>query len=344
MTGEVQKKPQTLFSPSHSDELDLPDLHKALIGLSGRTFDAALDLTGRSAIDAVDASGRTALSWAAERGDGYALSRLLMCGADPNIADLCGKTPLHWGASAGEARCVQTLLLAKADIEAQDKRGFTALCHAAIAGSDRLLIAGGAETIKFLLASGADVPGLDSNALSALDLAIWNNAPKALQLLLDHNIELKSALRDYHAFKLALRYIRYRLLAITFQPSILDWTADRGKFSILNSAAHWADIVSVGMLLTQSKSLRKSLSAVDIDSLLQYVPLRWDHNQSWSDEVVAQPDEDPDAWYNAFEALVNRNRRAGHTKENCDIHDPHVDESDHTDAGDTWEDAQERMP
>jgi len=204
VTGEVQTRLETLFSPSHSDELDLPDLHKALMGLSGCTLDAAVNLTGRSAIDAVDASRRTALSWAAQRGDDYTLSRLLMCGADPNIAEVNGKTPLHWGAAVGKVQCVQNLLLAKADIEARHRSGFTPLCFAARPGS--------VETLNVLLADGAD-------GISAQNFAIWYNRPKALQVLLDHKTGLKSFTLPHGAVRHVLSQNSYDLLAILFQHS-----------------------------------------------------------------------------------------------------------------------------
>jgi len=279
---------QNLFRPSHLDDLDLPDLHKALMGLSGRTFDEAVDLTGRSAINAVDASRRTALSWAAQRGDEYETSRLLMCGADPNIADSNGMTPLHWGASAGEAQCVQVLLLAKADIKAQDRKGFTALYHAATAGSDYAPVPGGAETIYILLASGADVPGLDINGISAFDVATWSIALKAFQFLLDHHIELETALQEYRwGSRRALKDDRYNILP---RSTMFPWQSLRRGFHAVNYRPYWADILSVGMLLSQSKSLPTSLSVVDIDSLLRYDRWRWEITCEAQKYLAENPD------------------------------------------------------
>lgn len=203
---------QTLFKPSRLDDLDLPDLHKALMGLSGRSFDEAVDLTGRSSINAVDASRRTALSWAAERGNKYEISRLLMCGADPNIADSNGMTPLHWGASAGEAQCVQALLLAKADIEAQDKNSITPLFHAAIPGS----YPGRRETINLLLANGACVLSNYSNDISPPKILMWIPASRAFQFLFDRRIQFEPAEQEYQArLRTALKNDRYSFWPIS---------------------------------------------------------------------------------------------------------------------------------
>lgn len=229
---------QTLFSPSHSDDLDLPDLHKALMGLSGRSFDEAVDLTGRSAINAVDASRRTALSWAAERGNKYEVSRLLMCGADPNLADSNGKTPLHWGASAGEAQCVQVLLLAKADIEAEDKNRFTALFHAATGGSDDKSTPGRTETTDLLLANGASVSALYSNDMSASDIVTWSIAPGAFQFLLDHQVQLETAKQEYQVGSgTALKDHRYNLLrylSMAFPSASECLLRNSSNFSVVN--------------------------------------------------------------------------------------------------------------
>lgn len=329
VTGEIQRRLETLFSPSHSDELDLPDLHKALMGLSGRTLDAAVDLTGRSAIDAVDASGRTALSWAAQRGDDSALSRLLMCGADPNIADLNGKTPLHWGASAGKVQCVQNLLLAKADIEARHRSGFTPLCFAVRSGS--------VETLEILLADRAD-------SLSALNVAIWYNRSKAHPVLLDQMTGLEISRLPASAVRHALSRKNYNLLAILFQHSDLEAMTKQDGLDILYDVVNWADTKSVLVLLTHLKTLGKDFSADDVDNLRRYAQWRRDHNRLWPEVKVAQPNEDPDTWYNTFEALVSRNRKTEYTSGECEIQKPQGDESYDTDAEDTWEDAQERLP
>ena len=58
-------------------------------------MEATLDLS-TSGINNTDRSGRTALSWAAERGDKEAVSKLLHFGADPDIADILGLSPLHY--------------------------------------------------------------------------------------------------------------------------------------------------------------------------------------------------------------------------------------------------------
>lgn len=332
---ETRTKLQDLFSPSHLAELKLPELHKALMGLSGRTFHAAVDLTGRSAIDAVDASRRTALSWAAPRGDVHALSRLLVCGADPNVADLSGKTPLHWSALGGEARCVESLIVAKADIEARDMSGMTALCHAAT-GSD------GGEALKVLLASGANVQSLDNDGWSALDWAAWFDAPEKLKVLLDHKTKFQISL-DHNAVYWTMNHNCHGTLTLLLRHPSFQATAKADGYSILDGAARWADFKMLCMLFEDIETLCIELGAHEMTTLLRYGRWRRDHNQEWSEEEGKHPDEDPDAWYNVFEAIVDGSCERGHTERFLNTHDLSIDNNDDTDADDSWEEAHERL-
>ena len=106
---KLQVQLQGLFEESRSARLNLPELHGAMMKLSGKTLNAVLKSAKRSAIDAVNASQRTALSWAAQREDSLAVSRLLARGADPNKADLSGKTPLVWAAMVRRTQIVEDL-------------------------------------------------------------------------------------------------------------------------------------------------------------------------------------------------------------------------------------------
>lgn len=327
VTREVQNMLQNHFSPSQSDHLDLPDLHKALMGLSDRNFDEALDLTSRFAIDAVDASRRTALSWAAERGNEYELSRLLMCGADPNIPDLNGMTPLHWGASVGEAQCVQALLLAKADIEARHRLGSTPLSLAGQSGS--------AETVKTLVT-------VEDNGLLAQSFVTWYDGPWMLQVLLDSRTGLMNSGPRHGAIRRIPSQNRYDLMAILINSSDLEAIAKWEEYYILYDVVDWADMDSVKVLLRHLKRPGR-FDADDIHNSFRYpriCPVRYQTEE----EVAAQLDGYKNAWYDAVKALVTRYLEVigiGHNGRN---HEVRVGEYNDTDSEDIWEEAQEKLP
>lgn len=327
VTEEIQNMLQTLFSPSQSDHLDLPGLHKALMGLSDRNFDEALDLTGRFAIDAVDASRRTALSWAAERGNEYELSRLLMCGADPNIPDLNCMTPLHWGASAGEARCVQALLLAKADIEARHSLGFTPLSFAGRSGS--------AETVGILLTA-------EDNGILTQSFATWYHRPRALQVLWDERTGLFNYGPPYGAIRHIPSQNRYDLMAILTDTSDLKAIAKGEEHKIPYNLGEWADMDSVKVLLLHLKRAGRNFEADDIGNLLQYASICRIRHQT--EEETAQLDRYTKAWYHAVEALVTRYLELDGIGHNGSNHEVRVGEPNDTDSEDTWEEVHEWLP
>jgi ankyrin repeat protein len=128
-----------------------------------------------------DAHGESALLLGAGRG-AEVVSALLAAGADPNLADAEGETPLLV-AAAGHEESVRLLLEGGADVDHQDQFGVSALTVAEAASASRiaeLLQAAGAsgnaadrlhaavrendqDTVKRLVAGGADVNGLDTD-------------------------------------------------------------------------------------------------------------------------------------------------------------------------------------
>jgi len=124
--------------------------------------------------------------------------------------------------------------------------------------------------------------------LMVYQLSTWSIAPEAFQFLLDHHIELETALQEYRwGSRAALKDDRYKFLP---RSTIFQWQSGRHGFYAVNYRTYWADILSVGMLLSQSKSLPTSLSVVDIDSLLRYDRWRWEITYEAQKYLAENPD------------------------------------------------------
>ena len=291
----MKQQLETLFDPSYLVDLNLPTLHQALMGLCNQAFSTELDLTKRDAINTVDAANRTALGWAALRGEHDAISRLLKCGANPNIPDYAGRTPLHLAASAYKLESVRELVSGKADLEALDKYGMTAL-HYAVRGLE------GSEVVKALLKSRADMQRLNAQHLSVLEYAAWYNASESLQVLLKHGTEFDKAPMAGRAIELALRNDAYDALSVMLQDSKFQYSA----CWVLRVAARCVNIRGLRILLENVRSLRKDISEETSDLFLRYARYRRDHNQHWSEVESRFPDKDPGAWYGVFEAIIKQ--------------------------------------
>ena len=120
---------------------------------------------------------------------------LLEYGAVPDAKDDLHDTPLHAASFFGSAKGAQLLLEHSANVHARNKRGLTPL-HRVLDGpsiddyntSDMFL-----DTIRYLLAHGADVDALDNDYATPLHLASREGSVKGARLLLEHgaNVHLE---------------------------------------------------------------------------------------------------------------------------------------------------------
>lgn len=95
-------------------------------------------------------AGETALMTAARTGKVDAVNALVARGANVNAKEPSQRqTPLMWAAAENHAAAAQLLVRHGADLSARSATGFTALLYA--------VRAGGFDTVKALLAAGADV-------------------------------------------------------------------------------------------------------------------------------------------------------------------------------------------
>ncbi|XP_021764526.1 potassium channel AKT1-like [Chenopodium quinoa] len=79
------------------------------------------------------------LCFAAARGDGHLMHRLLKQGRDPNETDECGRTALHIAASNGSEKCVYLLLDYGADPDCKDQDGNIPLWNAMQGGHEAVV-------------------------------------------------------------------------------------------------------------------------------------------------------------------------------------------------------------
>ncbi|KAI9832146.1 MAG: hypothetical protein M1819_004497 [Sarea resinae] len=198
-----------------AEELDLPVLHRIILGLEQGSLEDELKRPEVN-INAQDRLGYTAISWAAQRNNNDALRLLLQYRADPDIPDFEHCTPLGHATFTKDPSSLQILLHSRVDVSPDKQHGFTALHHAAYHHNDLgfiepLLVAGceldlrewgglGGQTAlsrtalkdrdivaAHLIARGADVNNVDKHGDSIVSTAIQTGSNKVLALLLNHS-------------------------------------------------------------------------------------------------------------------------------------------------------------
>ncbi|MEO7073357.1 MAG: ankyrin repeat domain-containing protein, partial [Rhodanobacter sp.] len=147
----------------------LPDATPALVAAAGIADDdprgVKLLLKQRAAVNAQDAQGRSALLAAAAEGHEQIAHALRAANADVNLVDAHGSTALMEAARAGATAIVQLLGEAQADVSVRDQHGRDALTLACQSPRAH------AQTVRALLALGADATAAGADGRSALDHA-----------------------------------------------------------------------------------------------------------------------------------------------------------------------------
>jgi ankyrin repeat protein len=224
--------PLARFLLERGAKTTLANAEPALVAAAGIADD---DVTGvklllkhRTPVNAVDTRQRSALMVAAAEGHEHIAHALCTAGADVNLADHHGSTALMEAARAGAVGVVELLAEAQADACARDKHGRDALTLACQSPHAQV------ETIRALLALGADPKSPGSDGRSALDHAAasgrWD-----LVALLDPETPLPASLdldaisegADTPAHLLdALRFGHWAIVS-TFAVRARDWSQEQ---------------------------------------------------------------------------------------------------------------------
>ncbi|MBS0446920.1 MAG: ankyrin repeat domain-containing protein [Proteobacteria bacterium] len=155
----LQSLLQRGFDPNTRDPQGQPGLTFALREQSLKTAKVLIALPNLE-VDAANQANETALMIAALKGDLDDAKALLDRGAQVNRT---GWTPLHYAASGPDVRLVALMLDRGADIDAPSPNGTTPLMMAAQYGSE--------DSVKLLLARGADPKRRNQRELGAADFA-----------------------------------------------------------------------------------------------------------------------------------------------------------------------------
>lgn len=219
---------------SSPDDLDLPRIHKLVLGLEFGNLEKELrnpfvDINER------DRLGFTATIWAAQTNNNSALRLLLQYRADPDIRDHGLYTALDRAVCTSDPSTAQILLWSRANVAADPEHGFTALHHAAYHHNDisfvKSLVEAGCRiddkekepygqsslarsawhdrdlVAKYFIEAGADINSIDKNGDSVLFIAVRSGSVKVLRLLLAHRANYKTVnKRGYNIIHVAATY------------------------------------------------------------------------------------------------------------------------------------------
>ena len=179
-------------SPHERGQLDAPDARGStplMLAIHAGHGEIARQLLEAGArVEAINALGETALSEAAFAGDEDIADRLLKADAAPGAIDRYGKSVICYAAARGAARLVGHLIDAGVDPNARYGGALTALMWAAgppdVTQPERAV-----ETVRLLIARGAEVDLVDDRGRSALMIASGLNRLETARALLDAGAE-----------------------------------------------------------------------------------------------------------------------------------------------------------
>ncbi len=159
------------FDPNTLNEEGLHGLYLALREPSPEAAGALMNAP-KLDVNVLNPKGESALMIAALRGQQDVAEQLIKKGADINKT---GWTPLHYAATIGHTGLIALFIEKHAFIDAESPNGTTPLMMAAQYGS--------IDSVKLLLAEGADVNMKNQQGLSALDFGRRASRPDVVEAI-----------------------------------------------------------------------------------------------------------------------------------------------------------------
>ena len=300
LPGDILDRWDQYFLPDYSqfDVFGFSELHKAYLGLSGLRFEDVLVHTHRSNLDRRDCQGRTVLNWAASRGDSHSVTRLLLCGANPNIQDKRGFSPFHCAVYRNDVTTTRILLDAKADVTLLDVDGATVFHHVAFED---------VSLTKEMVKAGVNIEWCDKNGNTPLLRACAENRLFAARNLLECGADINARGRSgHHVLSFAIEWKACEVLSLLLSQPLLDTDAeDALGWDAFIWAAAFSDIRIIQILKNEWPGTVDLRRQSYWGNALESAQARRDNNALWANEFSCLPDEDPVKWYEAFEDMVN---------------------------------------
>ena len=288
-----------------ADHFGFSPLHASVLGLNSTASVIATSFHrfSLSQLNQKDAMGRTALFWAAQRGDTATVSRLLMEGADPRIADNRGSTPLHCGVTESSGQIVDALLDAGAEIDARDHLGRTAVMEAIRCRESQV------EVLKKLFEAtphtkDRNLPGHAMPQVIAQPTPVKRNIASTGGQNQEEVTVNARAIYDRTPLMSAVGGKAHKTLEHLLERGADCSLLDNDNRSILHIAADYGNSKCLKIL---RQAAFESVNC-DSETMSGYTAMataiwRRDDNVEWSEWAIREPDSDPQDWFNAFQDL-----------------------------------------
>ena len=293
------------------DELNLNELHATIIGQEADvSFENLLTRTPRDLVDEVDIAGRTPLFWAASLGKTEVVKSLLQKGADPDKTDFGGRTPLRF--CGDNLDCVIALLEAGANVNHQDACGNTLLLNLC-------LLSNVAHHLEVLDRFQPDLNRRAINLYTALHTAVERRCPSTTHWLLRKGADVNArgpsgqtplltaiegtSPEEPDEFEHLLERTNLKIIDVHCE-SLLHYVARFGSIKLI-SMTRQASLSGLDVGQRSTRGFAHFESSIGEKTAMEIAEWRRDYNAEWSKMHLHSPDVDPQAWFAAFEDLID---------------------------------------